>query len=69
MFTTDDDALRYEVMFTIDDDAFLNRSLRETENLTTEKVLYTWRAHELAESQINEMIIGGITPLLHQYTK
>ena len=56
-------------MFTIDDDAFLNRSLRETENLTVEKVLYTCRAHELAESQINEMIIGGITPLPHQYTK
>ena len=49
-------------MFTIDDNALRNRLLRETDNLTLEKVLSTCRAHELAASQISEMCKGGPTP-------
>ena len=57
-----DRLIRDKVMFTIDDNALRNRLLRETDNLTLEKVLSTCRAHELAASQISEMCKGGPTP-------
>ena len=56
-----DRLIRDKVMFTIDNNTLHNRLLRETENLTLEKVLNTCRAHELAASQINEMSKGGAT--------
>ena len=57
-----DRLIRDKVMFTIDDNALRNRLLRETDNLTLEKVLSMCRAHELAASQISEMCKGGPTP-------